>query len=206
MRKTLLALALAAATPVMAGSATQALSQFVDGVQTYQAHFTQTQTDDRGDTLGTATGTMALARPGKFRWQVETGGQQLIVTDGSTLWLYDQDLKQVTVRPASEALQGTPAAMLSQKRTLTDTFEVGDEGETGGVQKLKLTPRSKESDFRDVTLWLKAGAPVRMLIHDQLGGATDITFSDVRSNGKLDAAQFRFVPPKGVEVVDGRPR
>mgnify|MGYP006276995691 CR=1 FL=1 len=194
----------AVGTPVMAGSATQALSQFVDGVQTYQAHFTQTQTDDRGDTLGTATGTMALARPGKFRWQVETGGKQLIVTDGSTLWLYDEDLKQVTIRPASEALQGTPAAMLSQKRTLTDTFEVADEGEQSGVQKLRLMPRAKESDFKDVTLWLRTGAPVRMLIHDQLGGATDIIFSEVRSNTRLDAAQFRFVPPKGVEVVEGR--
>ena len=51
-------------------------------------------------------------------------------------------------------------------------------------------------------LWLKAGTPVRMLFKDQLGGATDIRFSNIRSNGRVDAAQFRFQPPAGVEVID----
>ena len=179
-----------------------ALARFLDGVTSYQASFTQVQTDDRGMKIQSSRGTMALARPGKFRWQYAAPAEQLIVTDGSKLWLYDQDLKQVTVRPAEEALQGTPAALLSQKKTLTETFTVRDEGEVDGVKKLKLTPRSKESDFQDVSLWLKGSAPVRMLFRDTLGGATDITFSEARTNARLDADLFRFTPPKGVEVID----
>ena len=188
-----------------AESAEAALARFLDGVTSYQASFTQVQTDERGLKIQSSSGTMALSRPGKFRWAYAAPAEQLIVTDGVKLWLYDQDLKQVTVRPAAEALQGTPAALLSQKKTLTETFTVSDAGEADGVKKLKLVPKSKESDFQDVSLWLKGAAPVRMVFRDTLGGATDITFTQGKTNTKLDAGLFRFTPPKGVEVIDAEP-
>lgn len=203
MRTLIFSLLMLALTAVRAETPEQALARFVDGVQSLQAGFTQTQTDERGETLGRSAGTMALTRPGKFRWEYLTPTPQLIVTDGSKLWLYDRDLQQVTVRPAAEALQGTPAALLSQKQTLIETFVVADAGETQGVRKLRLTPKAKDGDFQSVDLWLKAGTPVRMLFRDQLGGATDIAFSDIRTNGRIAQAQFQFQPPKGVEIIDG---
>ena len=182
-----------------------ALTQFLDGVQRFEARFTQVQTDERGLKIAESSGRMALQRPGKFRWQVQEGAAQLIVTDGSTLWIYDEDLQQVTQRLAADALQGSPAALLSQRSALAEAFEIRDEGLESGVRKLHLTPRSKDSDFQDVQLWLREGAPERMVFHDTLGGATDIRFSQARVNGRLDAALFRFTPPKGVEVIDSRP-
>ena len=198
---------LAAFTLLLAGTAhaetpEQALAKFVDGVQSLQAGFTQTQTDEKGGVLNSSVGSMALSRPGRFRWQYQKPAEQLIVTDGKTLWLYDQDLRQVTIRPAEEALQGTPAALLSQKKTLTEAFTLADAGQDGDIHKLKLTPKSADSDFKSVDLWLKGGAPVRMLFRDQLGGATDISFSQIKTNLKLDDAQFRYLPAKGVEVID----
>lgn len=206
MFRTLLAASLFSLTSLAhAESAEAALAHFLDGVTSYQASFSQVQTDERGGKIQSSSGTMALLRPGKFRWQYAKPSEQLIVTDGSKLWLYDEDLKQVTVRPAEEALQGTPAALLSQKKTLTETFTVSDEGDADGVKKLKLVPKSKESDFQDVSLWLKAGAPVRMVFRDTLGGATDISFSQGKTNTKLDPDLFHFTPPKGVEVIDAEP-
>lgn len=203
MLRALLTAALLSLTSLaQAGSAEAALARFLDGVSSYQANFTQVQTDERGLKIQSSQGTMALSRPGKFRWQYAAPAEQLIVTDGSKLWLYDEDLKQVTIRPAAEALQGTPAALLSQKKTLTETFTVSDEGEADGVRKLKLVPKSKESDFQDVSLWLKGAAPVRMVFRDTLGGATDISFTQGKANTKLDAGLFRFNVPKGVEVID----
>lgn len=203
MLRPLLAAALLTITSLAhAESAEAALARFLDGVSSYQASFTQVQTDEQGMKLQSSSGTMALLRPGKFRWQYVTPAQQLIVTDGVKLWLYDEDLKQVTVRPAAEALQGTPAALLIQKKTLTETFTVSDEGEVQGVRKLKLKPKSRDSDFQDVSLWLKSGVPQRMVFRDTLGGATDITFAKAKTNTRLDAALFRFTLPKGVEVID----
>jgi outer membrane lipoprotein carrier protein len=202
MRTLIFSLLLLAFTAARAETPEQTLARFVEGVQTLQAEFSQTQIDERGETLNSSSGRMALARPGKFRWEYLQPTPQLIVTDGSRLWLYDQDLKQVSIRPAAEALQGTPAALLSQRQTLTETFSVADAGSEGAVRKLELKPKGKDSDFQSVELWLKGGTPVRMLFRDQLGGATDIQFSAIQSNGKLDAALFRFQAPKGVEVID----
>lgn len=203
MFRTLLAASLLSLTSLAhAESAEAALARFLDGVSSYQASFTQVQTDERGMKIQASHGTMALSRPGKFRWQYAAPSEQLIVTDGNKLWLYDEDLKQVTVRPAEEALQGTPAALLSQKKTLTETFTVSDEGDADGVKKLKLKPKSKDSDFEDVSLWLRSGSPVRMVFRDTLGGATDISFTQAKTNTRLDAGLFHFTPPKGVEVID----
>lgn len=185
-----------------AETADAALARFLDGVKSFQASFTQTQTDERGQKIQSSSGVMALSRPGKFRWQYAAPAEQLIVTDGVKLWLYDEDLKQVTVRPAEAALQGTPAALLAQKKTLTEAFTVSDEGLVDGARQLKLVPKSKESDFENVSLWLKDGAPQRMLFRDTLGGATDIRFSAARTNGPLKPALFTFTPPKGTEVID----
>ena len=202
LRPLLAAALLTLASLAHAESAEAALARFLDGVSTYQANFTQVQTDEKGLKIQSSSGTMALSRPGKFRWQYAAPAEQLIVTDGRKLWLYDEDLKQVTVRPAEEALQGTPAALLSQKKTLTETFTVNDAGDADGVKQLKLTPKSKDSDFQDVSLWLRGAAPVRMVFRDTLGGATDVRFTEARVNLKLDAKLFRFTVPKGVEVID----
>ena len=178
------------------------LKKFVDGVQTLSAEFKQIQSDERGKVLSTSTGRMWLSRPGRFRWSYETPYQQLMVCDGKKLWMYDPDLSQVTVRPAGEALLGTPAALLSQRSTLSDQFKLEDGGADGKSQIVRLKPKSGDSDFKAIELTLKNGMPQRMKFLDQLGGSSTITFSNVESASKPDEALFTFIVPKGTEVIE----
>jgi outer membrane lipoprotein carrier protein len=48
------------------------LNQFVDKVQTFEAHFEQTVIDTEGNILEEAEGQFQLQRPGKFRWDYQT--------------------------------------------------------------------------------------------------------------------------------------
>lgn len=200
-----------------AADAQQALQQFVDGAQSLQARFTQIQRDDRGKVLQQVTGEMWLSRPGrdrageqgKFRWNYLTPYQQEIVCDGRRIWYYDTDLAQVTVRSAAEALNGTPAALLSQRTALLEAFTVesmGSEGAAmgseGAAQTLRLLPKSEDSDFRAIELTLDNGKPLRMKFLDQLGGSTELTLTAIQTGIKIDAQRFRFTVPKGVEVVE----
>ncbi|PTU30816.1 outer membrane lipoprotein chaperone LolA [Stenotrophobium rhamnosiphilum] len=199
-----LLLALLVAPSFAATTAQDELKRFVDGVQTLQADFTQIQVDDRGKQLSMTSGHMWLSRPGKFRWSYQKPYQQLMVCDGKKIWFYDNDLSQVTVRPVDATLRGTPADLLSQKATLSDGFNIEDGGMDGGNRLIRLKPKSQDSDFKAIELWLGAGgAPTRMKFLDQLGGNTDVSFSQIVTNKKIDDAQFRFTPPKGVEVIDG---
>lgn len=177
------------------------LRQFVTQVQSLSASFEQVQRDEKGETLQRSSGRLWLARPGKFRWSYEKPYQQLMVCDGDTLWLYDPDLSQVTVRPAAGTLQGTPAQLLTDPAALDRHFKIEPAGD-----HLKLLPKTKDSDFSLVELWLKDGAPARMRFHDPFGGASEVTFGDVKRNVKVDAAQFKFEIPKGAEVIEARDR
>jgi outer membrane lipoprotein carrier protein len=186
-----------------AGPADDALKRFVDGAQTLTARFEQTQLDEHGEVLAKRSGQFDLSRPGRFRWTYDKPYEQLMICDGSKIWNYEPDLQQVTVRDAGQVLKGTPAALLAQKSLLGDAFAVESGGQKDGADIVKLKPRGGEvnSDFQAIELWLKAGVPQRMKFYDALGGNTDIQFSNVKTGVKLDAALFRFTPPKGAEVI-----
>jgi outer membrane lipoprotein carrier protein len=199
---------LAVSAASRADSAQDTLKRFTEGVQTFEAHFEQVQSDDHGQVTAKSSGHFWLARPaaggaaGKFRWAYEKPYQQLTVCDGSKLYAYDPDLNQVTVRDAKSALAGTPAELLSQKVSLEKTFSIKGAGSEGEDQLVNLVPKSKDSDFKTIELELnKAGAPVRMRFADQIGGHSEVSFSEIKTNTAIDTAQFHFDPPKGSEVV-----
>lgn len=190
------------AGPAAAASAEDELKRFFDGVQSLSANFTQKQTDESGEVLSSTSGRMWLSRPGRFRWSYETPYEQLMVCDGEKIWMYDKDLAQVTVRPAAQALVGTPAALLSQQSSLLDEFSLEDLGVQGKDHVMRLKPKSADSDFKAIELTLQNGTPQRMKFLDQLGGTTEVLFTQVQGNVKIDPALLRFSPPEGAEVIE----
>jgi outer membrane lipoprotein carrier protein len=181
-------------------AATARLEAALDGLASLQARFRQTVTDAQGRLTENADGTVALARPGKFRWDYREP-EQLIVSDGETVWFYDVGLEQVTVRAAAETIVGTPALLLSGEGNLDAEFEVSDGGEQGGLRWSVLKPRDEEGDFRELRVGLDGGQIARMTLLDRLGQVTELAFDAVQRNPRLDASLFRFTPPPGVDVV-----
>jgi len=192
---------LAAAATARADNPRVALKHFVDNVHTLQADFKQVQTDDKGRVVKSQSGQMWLSRPGKFRWSYEKPYQQLIICDGHTIWVYDPDLKQVTLRSAKQALTGSPATLLTQRAALNDAFTLQDGGSDNSEQVVRLIPKSKDSDFKSIELSLRNGVPVRMVFHDQLGDTTDVSFNNIKTNAPVAAKTYAFKPPAGVTVV-----
>ena len=76
---------------ILAGSAhaggVERLKAFIAGAKTAEADFTQTVSDKTGRVTQQAGGKMAFARPGKFRWDYTAPYEQVIVGDGTRLWL-----------------------------------------------------------------------------------------------------------------------
>lgn len=192
------------ALPMTAASAADPLQQFVTKVETLSARFEQVQRDEKGIVLQSSSGQLWLARPGRFHWAYEKPYQQQIVCDGKTLWQYDPDLAQVMVRPAGQTLQGTPAQLLTDRVALNKHFTVKRLGADRGAQRVLLTPKASDSDFRAIEIWLKDAVPQRMRFEDPLGGVSEITFLEVRTNAKVEPKRFRFEIPKGVEVISAQ--
>jgi outer membrane lipoprotein carrier protein len=198
----LLALSVAGSSSAFANSGDEELRRFVNDTRTVTAQFSQVQINDRGEKLASSSGQMILSRPGRFRWNYQQPYEQLMVCDGDKIWLYDPDLSQVTVRPAADTLSGTPAALLAQRSTLTDEFVIEDLGSHGDTQGVRLKPRNVDGDFEAIEMWLHSGAPERMVFMDRLGNRTEIAFTDIKVNTRVDEAQLKFTPPKNAEIVE----
>ena len=93
------------------------LQKALSNAKALSGDFTQTVVNRNGKTQ-TSAGTFAILRPGKFRWNYKKPYEQLIIGDGKQVWLYDPDLQQVTVRDVSQALEASPAALLSGDNNL----------------------------------------------------------------------------------------
>jgi outer membrane lipoprotein carrier protein len=202
IRPLLAAVLLVVASVQPAAADRAALQRFVDDVHTFTAHFEQVQYDEQGAELARRSGRFALARPGRFDWHYQQPYEQRMVCDGERIWNYEPDLAQVTVRTARDILRDTPVALLAEGANLAERFNIESFGE-GSETGLRLQPKTADADFRQIELWLEpSGAPLRMRLHDPLGGISEIRFSDATRNPKIDENQFRFETPSGVEVVD----
>ena len=199
------ALALAALACVALHVHANALDDFLafsSTTKSASARFDQVVVDRSGRTVERASGTLAFARPGKFRWTYEKPTRSLLVSDGTKLWLYDQDLNQVTVKAYDRSLSSTPAALLAGKEDIASVFTLREAGEENGLAWVAATPKEKDTGFESAKMGMKGKALAAMELVDQLGGRTLITFSDFKSNPALAAEMFRFTPPKGADVLD----
>jgi len=200
---TLLPLA-AGADAAADAAAAQRLESALGGLTGLRAQFSQSVIDARGQVIETAEGTVSLARPGKFRWEYRVP-EQLIVSDGVTVWFHDIGLEQVTIRAAADTLAGTPAMLLSGQGDLRAEFEIADGGTEEGLAWSRLTPREEEGDFRELRVGVASGDLRRMTLLDRLGQTTELKFERIERNPRFDKAVFSFIPPPGVDVVGRSP-
>jgi outer membrane lipoprotein carrier protein len=199
-----LAFILMPSMPCLAGGLDDFLT-FNAATKSATARFEQQVYDRSGKVIERASGTFAFQRPGKFRWTYEKPHQQLLVGDGTRLYIHDPDLNQVTVKRVDQAISSTPAALLAGRDDITALFSLRDAGSADGLDWVDATPKSQDTGFERVRLGLRGKTLAAMELQDQLGGRTMLRFSDLKANAAVPADAFRFTPPKGADVIEDAP-
>jgi len=203
--RTLALLCLAMLLPGVAhATALERLEQFMSQTQSARGEFEQRIYDRNRRLIQQSSGTLAFLRPGKFRWSYAKPYPQLIVGDGERVWIYDEDLKQVTVRKLDAALGATPAALLAGNNDAMKAFVLRDDGREGDLEWLIATPRNKESNFERIRIGFSAAGLARMELTDAFGQTTDLRFIALDRTPGLDPGLFQFVPPPGADVIGDR--
>lgn len=182
-------------------SGLDALRSFIAGTASAQGEFVQKVYDRKHKLTQEASGTLAFMRPGRFRWTYAKPYAQLIVGDGSKVWVYDEDLNQVTVRRLDRALGSSPAALLAGSNEIERAFKLTDRGEKDGLDWVEAQPRDKESNFDSIRMGFGFSGLEVMELADNFGQTTVLKFTSLRRNPRLDLALFKFVPPKGADVI-----
>lgn len=182
-------------------SAVEQMQHFLSRVHSLKADFTQVVMDPNLRKVKQSNGTLLIKRPNRFRWDYATPNKEIIVADGKNVWMYDVELQQVTVKPLDGTLAASPAVLLSGSNDVGENFKIKDLGENGGMAWVQMTPKVKDTDFRDVRLGFRNGMVAVMELKDALGNLTRITFEHVKLNPALSDDQFRFTPPPGADVI-----
>lgn len=206
-----LGLSVLLAGPAQAGKAMDRLNAFLSSEGAIRSSFVQTVQGAAFSQPRESRGTLLMQRPGKFRWDYQTPYAQLILADGKRLWVYEPDLDQVVVRPLDEALGDTPALLLSgeslsgeglSEASLRKRFNIIESVEArDGLYWISLLPHRQESGFQEVRLGFGQKHLRRMELVDGFGQLTTLAFPDMQVNVDVPEGSFKFVPPKGVDII-----
>ena len=203
--KAVLLLGLCLSSPVMvasdSGPARAELERFANQLESFQAEFKQTVKSQDGRIQDQTGGNIWLESPNRLRWVYTGDFPEVIVADGRNIWIYDESLDQVTVKPQSDRSTNSPLMILTDVSQLDEQFKVTELGDFEDMLLLELKSLDSESEFERILLGM-TGEGIRMMaMEDAFGLRTEIHFESIVMNPSMDPGLFLFEPPEGTDVV-----
>ncbi|QBF26217.1 outer membrane lipoprotein chaperone LolA [Pseudomonas tructae] len=195
------AMALSSASAIAAEADVARLTQLLEKSKTIEARFSQLTLDGTGTQLQETTGQMAVQRPGLFYWHTDAPAEQVVVSDGKNVTLWDPDLEQATIKKLDQRLTETPALLLSgDVSKISQSFDITSK-EQGEVMDFTLKPKTRDTLFDSLRLSFRRGLVNDMQLIDSVGQRTNILFTGVKANENIPASKFKFDIPKGADVI-----
>lgn len=191
--------------PALAYGSEQALNDFLKNVATLEARFEQKISDESGRLIEKSRGVLYLSRPDRFRWDYlfdENTLEQQIIADGQSIYFYDPDLEQVTMRDYQDALLQVPSLILVRnnqdvaKHFVVETISADD-----GLSWVSLLPRVEDAGYQRLLLGFNNDALTEILLFDLLGNETHLQLYDIVLNDKLADDAFDLNVPEGTDVL-----
>ena len=201
-----------AAAPMAAQADVHAVADKVDQrynhMQTLEAQFAESYSGS-GMTRK-ESGTLLLKKPGRMRWDYDEPRPKMFLTDGSTAWFYVPGEKQVRRTPVKQIEDlRSPLRYLLGKSKLEKEFvglEIVTDAQpvTAGNIVLRGQPKGIEERVSETLLEVTPdGMITRIVVEETDGSVTEFRFLQQKQNVQIEDARFKFVPPPGVEVVEG---
>jgi outer membrane lipoprotein carrier protein len=177
MKKFLIALSLTVSGLAAHADAIDTLKAFVSDIKTGRTNFTQTVTSPDGKRTKTSSGSFEFQRPDRFRFVYSKPFEQLIVGDGTKVWLFDPDLNQASSRKMDKALGATPAALLAGNNLERD-FNLKAEG----ADVVLATPKQADGTLQSLRIHFTGKALSSVEIVDGFGQKSLLKFDGITPN------------------------
>ncbi|MBI4083181.1 MAG: outer membrane lipoprotein chaperone LolA [Candidatus Lambdaproteobacteria bacterium] len=174
-------------------------------IGSFQGRFDQL--DRRIDgTVAEGKGQIAYRKPGRMRWAYEPPQEQLLVTDGATVWLYDPVLENVTIQPLADLTRGTPLAFLLGAGNLAADFTcraLSRPPADPALATLELVPRQPIPALEYIQLGVQPDTAriAAFSMVDTQGNVREVRLQGLRFGAPLAPDLFTFVVAPGMEVI-----
>tara|TARA_B100001250_G_scaffold369436_1_gene352901 strand:+ start:214 stop:840 length:627 start_codon:yes stop_codon:yes gene_type:complete len=178
------------------------LQYFLSDLKTLQGNFVQILINENGEELERTEGILYLKIPDSFSWHYQKPYIQKIISNGKKLWIFDEDLEQVTVRNIDDSFDQTPAGIILGNQSIKKHFVQISMGLIDGYNWIELTPKDLEAQYKNIKIGFDKNNIGMMIILDNLEQITRIDFFDPKKNIKLSSEIFNFKVPNNIDVFD----
>lgn len=154
------------------------------------------------------SGELLLQKPGKMRWQYEQPTPKLFVVDGKSAFFYVPSERQARRMPAKKLddFRSPIRYLLGHSKLQKEFTKLAISSEAPkqpGNVVLEGIPKGMEERVQQVLLEITPSNQIsRIYIEELDGSTTEFIFRNIQENVSIKPDLFRFVPPKGVEVVE----
>ena len=181
------------------------LQRRYDRIKDFSASFTQTYEGGVLRRKAVESGTVAIKKPGRMRWDYTAPQKKLFISDGRTMYLYFPEDRQVMRYPVPPEDEATSAVLFLMGRgDVTRDFDIRyADGGREDHYVLRLEPRNRQAEYD----WLEVGIDRQTLqirtltAGDAQGGRSSFAFSNLKENTGLADKMFQFSIPRGTEVI-----
>lgn len=182
-------------------TSTISLQQRLNSVNSLEGNFKQ-EVIENNKILQKSSGKFYLQRKDKFRWQAQSPSKQLIVSNGQTIWVYDEELEQVSIKPVDENSQSTPIFLLNgSQATLDKHYHISILTKKNQVTYHLVPNTGLDNGYLWIDLIYMDNNLSIIQLKDKLEQITKVSLTKVKINNKLSPELFTFTPPKGVDIV-----
>ena len=186
----------------------QKIQEQYQSIQSFSGHFSQTSYRNNTETVRRAEGLVSYKRPGKMRWLYEVPEEQLLVTNGETLWLFDPLLENVTIQKLEKLTDGTALSFLLGLGDLQADFNRRLISQvlltSSDALIVELEPKKAAANLSFIQL---AVNPVTynlqiIALMDQEGNYRTIELESMHYNLVLEDNFFEFKVTQDMEVIE----
>ncbi len=193
-----------------AADVAQKVQRLYEKTSSLKGQFVQTAKVKTLDISERDEGIVYMKKGGKIRWEYKKPKEQLIVSNGKTLWFYMPSDKQVIIGSFAKSFKFKPTQtfLTGMGKILKDfNVKLGNGKEfthAKNIYVLSLTPKKNYGGAPSKILLgvnKKSFLITKSTVIDKFGNRTEIDFSNIKLNTPMPDKLFTFIPPKGVEII-----
>ena len=137
-------------------------------------------------------------------WEFHRPTIKKIILNGESISIYDANLNQLLIVPYTDQYQSSLASILINNNNLEAFYEIHSKINDGEFYTVTLFQKKDSSLFTKIEITI-----LEMLIHkielwDSSEQSISIVLENTEMNISLSDVSFKFIPPKGVDIIDQR--
>ncbi len=180
---------------------------FYDRTTSFKCEFTQEFFVKAYNQKKTSKGKVTFSKPGKMEWIYDEPKDNRVVSDGTTLKVYEAQNRQMFEQQVDKSQYPAALSFLTGQGKLSDTFDFqvmnGQQMNFPGGLVLVGTPKQPTPAYQKVLFYVDANTfqVRRVMVLDGQGNRNRFDFVNPKVNEPVEAKQFNFTPPPGTSVV-----